>query len=239
MKKEIKFSTLINEKIEIIDDEEFIRKLKKCENQKEYMELELLRKDEIQKIIESIEIDRYTNNEFNYVRTINCINEKGKVEKTPIIYGQIFIIDYKRNILNIVDKKIYKNHFEKISGYSYSLKDVGIIDKEIKVILNYISEIYRNQKNNCKFLLYILANRKRILKSNTVNIQLENEIDNLLKLWNITEKYYSYEQYKICLKLYEEVYMDYLKNNSYINLSQYESIKKQMIEKRKEILKGD
>lgn len=239
MKKEIKFNALVNEKIEIIDDEKFIEKLEKYKNQKEYIELELLRKDEIQKIIENIEIDRYTNNEFNYVRTINSINENGKVEKTQIIYGQIFTIDYKRNILNIIDRKIYEEHFEKISKYSYSLRDVGIIDKEIKVILNYISEKYSNQENNCEFLLHILANRKRILKSNIVNIQLENEIDNLLKLWNITEKYYSYEQYKIYFKLYEEVYMDYLKNNSNINLSQYESIKKQMMEKRKEILKGN
>ena len=143
--------------------------------------------------------------------------------------------------MNIIDKKIYESHFERTNEYNYCLKNVGIEDKEIKVILNNISIIKQkcNQKNDCEFLLYILANRKRLLKQDMVDIQEENEIDNLFKLWNITEKYYSYEQYKIHLNLYEEIYMDYLKNNSNINLLQYENIRRQMKEKRKEILKGD
>ena len=113
----------------------------------------------------------------------------------------------------------------------------GIVDNKIKVILNYINRI--RQKNDCEFLLYILANRKDIIKEEEKNTKIEDEIDNLFKLWNITEKYYSYKQYKVYLNLYEELYMDYLKNNSDINLLKYENIKMQMKKIRKEILKGD
>ena len=71
------------------------------------------------------------------------------------------------------------------------------------------------------------------------NIKTEKEIDNLFKLWNITDKYHSYKQYKIYLSLYEELYIDALKKNLDINLSYYEKIKKQIREVKKEILKGN
>ena len=71
------------------------------------------------------------------------------------------------------------------------------------------------------------------------NIKAEKEIDSLFKLWNITDKYYSYKQYKIYLNLYEELYIDTLKKNLDINLSNYEKIKEQIRKVKKEILKGD
>ena len=73
----------------------------------------------------------------------------------------------------------------------------------------------------------------KLIKNHNYNIK------NFKKYWNITEKYYSYKQYKVYLNLYEELYMDYLKNNSDINLLKYENIKMQMKKIRKEILKGD
>ena len=71
------------------------------------------------------------------------------------------------------------------------------------------------------------------------NIKIEKEIDSLFKLWNITDKYYSYNRYKIYLNLYEELYIDNLKKNSDINLSNYEKIKEKIKKERKKILKGD
>ena len=62
---------------------------------------------------------------------------------------------------------------------------------------------------------------------------------NLLKLWNITDKYYTYKKYKIYLNLYEEVYIDYLKNNSNIDLFKFTKIMEQKKEIRKKILKGE
>ena len=174
---------------------------------------------------------------FDYLKSINVINENGQTENTNIIYGQIFTINYKKNILTIVDKKIYENHFEKTNEYNFYLNDVGIIEDETKIILNFINQI--KQKNDCNFLLYVLSNRKSMSGRQKNNIKAEKEIDSLFKLWNITDKYYSYKQYKIYLNLYEELYIDTLKKNLDINLSNYEKIKEQIRKVKKEILKGD
>lgn len=197
-----------------------------------------MRKNELQKVIQRERIEMYNESIFNYVKTINTINEKGKIEKLHITNGQIFTINYKKNILNIIDKKVYEGRFERTNEYNYFLKDVGIVDDEIKVILNNISKRKKksNQKNDCVFLLYVLANREKKLK---MKESQSKKIDNLFKLWNITEKYYPYKQYRIYLNLYEELYMDYLRDNVNINLAQYENIKTQMKEIKKEILKGD
>ena len=174
---------------------------------------------------------------FDYLKSINVINENGQTENTNIIYGQIFTINYKKNILTIVDKKIYENHFEKTNEYNFYLNDVGIIEDETKIILNFINQI--KQKNDCNFLLYVLSNRKSMSGRQKNNIKAEKEIDSLFKLWNLTDKYYSYKQYKIYLNLYEELYIDTLKKNLDINLSNYEKIKEQIRKVKKEILKGD
>ncbi len=237
MKNDIKINILNHEKVEIIDDEEFIQKLRNSKKLEEYVTLELMRTGELQEIIQNEKIYKYNENKFDYIKSMKAINEKGQIENYHIIHGQIFTINYEDNTLNIIDKKIYEGHFERINEYKYCLKNVGIVDNKIKVILNYINRI--RQKNDCEFLLYILANRKNIIKKEEKNTKIGDEIDNLFKLWNITEKYYSYKQYKIYLNLYEELYMDYLKNNSDINLLKYENIKMQMKKIRKEILEGD
>lgn len=234
MKDDNKIDILRYENIEIIDDRDFLERIKENERLKEYANLELMRKKELQEVIQREKIDMYNESVFDYVKTINAINEKGQIEKSNIINGQTFTINYQKNTLNIIDKKAYEGHFERVKEYNYFLKDVGILDAEIKVILNNISK--RNKKNNCDFLLYVLANREKKLK--TKKEQLE-KIDNLFKLWNITEKYYSYRQYKIYLNIYEELYIDYLRDNLNINVAQYESIKTQMKEIKKEILKGE
>ena len=234
MKDDNKIDILRYENIEIIDDRDFLERIKENERLKEYANLELMRKKELQEVIQREKIDMYNESVFDYVKTINAINEKGQIEKSNIINGQTFTINYQKNTLNIIDKKAYEGHFERVKEYNYFLKDMGILDAEIKVILNNISK--RNKKNNCDFLLYVLANREKKLK--TKKEQLE-KIDNLFKLWNITEKYYSYRQYKIYLNIYEELYIDYLRDNLNINVAQYESIKTQMKEIKKEILKGE
>lgn len=234
MKDDNKIDILRYENIEIIDDRDFLERIKENERLKEYANLELMRKKELQEVIQREKIDMYNESVFDYVKTINAINEKGQIEKSNIINGQTFTINYQKNTLNIIDKKAYEGHFERVKEYNYFLKDVGILDAEIKVILNNISK--RDKKNNCDFLLYVLANREKKLK--TKKEQLE-KIDNLFKLWNITEKYYSYRQYKIYLNIYEELYIDYLRDNLNINVAQYESIKTQMKEIKKEILKGE
>lgn len=238
MKDDNKIDILEYENIEIIDDKEFIEKIKKNERIKEYANLEFMRKNELQKVIQRERIEMYSESIFDYVKNINAINEEGKFEKLHIINGQIFTINYQKNTLSIIDKKIYEGHFERTNEYNYFLKDIGIADDEIKVILNNISKVKkkRNQKNDCNFLLYVLANREKQLE--TKESQSE-KIDNLFKLWNITEKYYTYKQYRIYLNLYEELYMDYLRDELNINLTQYENIKAQMKEIKKEILKGD
>lgn len=234
MKDDNKIDILRYENIEIIDDRDFLERIKENERLKEYANLELMRKKELQEVIQREKIDMYNESVFDYVKTINAINEKGQIEKSNIINGQTFTINYQKNTLNIIDKKAYEGHFERVKEYNYFFKDVGILDAEIKVILNNISK--RDKKNNCDFLLYVLANREKKLK--TKKEQLE-KIDNLFKLWNITEKYYSYRQYKIYLNIYEELYIDYLRDNLNINVAQYESIKTQMKEIKKEILKGE
>lgn len=234
MKDDNKIDILRYENIEIIDDRDFLERIKENERLKEYANLELMRKKELQEVIQREKIDMYNESVFDYVKTINAINEKGQIEKSNIINGQTFTINYQKNTLNIIDKKAYEGHFERVKEYNYFLKDVGILDAEIKVILNNISK--RDKKNNCDFLLYVLANREKKLK--TKKEQLE-KIDNLFKLWNITEKYYSYRQYKIYLNIYEELYINYLRDNLNINVAQYESIKTQMKEIKKEILKGE
>lgn len=238
MKNDNKIDILKYENIEIIDDKEFIEKIKKNKILKEYANLELMRKNELQKVIQRERIEMYSESIFDYVKNINAINEEGKFEKLHIINGQIFTINYQKNTLSIIDKKVYEGHFERTNEYNYFLKDVGIADDEIKVILNNISKVKKksNQKNDCNFLLYVLANREKQLE--TKGSQSE-KIDNLFKLWNITEKYYTYKQYRIYLNLYEELYMDYLRDDLNINLTQYENIKAQMKEIKKEILKGD
>ena len=191
----------------------------------------------MKKIMKNEKIEEYTESTFDYLKFINAINENGQTENINIIYGQIFTINYKKNILTIVDKKIYENHFEKTNEYNYYLNDVGIIEDETKIILNFINQI--KQKNDCEFLLYVLSNRKSMAGRQKNNIKTEKEIDNLFKLWNITDKYYSYKQYKIYLSLYEELYIDILKKNLDINLSYYEKIKEQIRKVKKEILRGD
>lgn len=224
-------------KIEIIDDKKFIQKLRNSKKLTEYIELNVKKNYEIKKIMKNEKMEKYAENTFDYLKFINAINENGQTEDTNIIYGQIFTINYKKNILTIVDKKIYENHFEKVNEYNYSLNDVGVIEDETKIILNFINQI--KQKNDCKFLLYVLSNRKLSVEQQKNNIKTEKEIDNLFKLWNITDKYYSYKQYKIYLNLYEELYIDALKKNLDINLSYYGKIKEQIREVKKEILKGE
>ena len=103
--------------IEIIDDKKFIQKLRNSKKLTEYIELNIKKNDEMQKIIKNEKIEEYTENKFDYLKSINAINENGQIENTSIIYGQIFTINYKKNILNILDKKIYENHFEKTNEY--------------------------------------------------------------------------------------------------------------------------
>ena len=224
-------------KIEIIEDKKFIQKLENCKKMSEYIELNVKKNDEMKKIMKNEKMEEYAESTFDYLKSINVINENGQTENTNIIYGQIFTINYKKNILTIVDKKIYENHFEKTNEYNYYLNDVGIIEDETKIILNFINQI--KQKNDCNFLLYVLSNRKSMSGRQKNNIKAEKEIDSLFKLWNITDKYYSYKQYKIYLNLYEELYIDTLKKNLDINLSNYEKIKEQIRKVKKEILKGD
>ena len=224
-------------KIEIIEDKKFIQKLENCKKMSEYIELNVKKNDEMKKIMKNERMEEYAESTFDYLKSINVINENGQTENTNIIYGQIFTINYKKNILTIVDKKIYENHFEKTNEYNYYLNDVGIIEDETKIILNFINQI--KQKNDCNFLLYVLSNRKSMSGRQKNNIKAEKEIDSLFKLWNITDKYYSYKQYKIYLNLYEELYIDTLKKNLDINLSNYEKIKEQIRKVKKEILKGD
>lgn len=224
-------------KIEIIDDKKFIQKLRNSKKLTEYIELNVKKNYEIKKIMKNEKMEKYAENTFDYLKFINAINENGQTENTNIIYGQIFTINYKKNILTIVDKKIYENHFEKVNEYNYPLNDVGVIEDETKIILNFINQI--KQKNDCKFLLYVLSNRKLSVEQQKNNIKTEKEIDNLFKLWNITDKYYSYKQYKIYLNLYKELYIDALKKNLDINLSYYGKIKEQIREVKKEILKGE
>ena len=223
--------------IEIIDDKMFIKKLINSKKLTEYIELNVKKNDEMKKVMKNEKIEEYTESTFDYLKFINAINGSGKFENTNIIYGQIFTINYKKNILTIVDKKIYENHFEKTNEYNYYLNDVGVIEDETKIILNFINQI--KQKNDCEFLLYVLSNRKSMVDRQKNNIKTEKEIDNLFKLWNITDKYYSYKQYRIYLSLYEELYIDALKKNLDINLSYYEKIKEQIRKVKKEILKGD
>ena len=224
-------------KIEIIEDKKFIQKLENCKKMSEYIELNVKKNDEMKKIMKNEKMEEYAESTFDYLKSINVINENGQTENTNIIYGQIFTINYKKNILTIVDKKIYENHFEKTNEYNVYLNDVGIIEDETKIILNFINQI--KQKNDCNFLLYVLSNRKSMSGRQKNNIKAEKEIDSLFKLWNITDKYYSYKQYKIYLNLYEELYIDTLKKNLDINLSNYEKIKEQIRKVKKEILKGD
>lgn len=224
-------------KIEIIEDKKFIQKLENCKKMSEYIELNVKKNDEMKKIMKNERMEEYAESTFDYLKSINVINENGQTENTNIIYGQIFTINYKKNILTIVDKKIYENHFEKTNEYNFYLNDVGIIEDETKIILNFINQI--KQKNDCNFLLYVLSNRKSMSGRQKNNIKAEKEIDSLFKLWNITDKYYSYKQYKIYLNLYEELYIDTLKKNLDINLSNYEKIKEQIRKVKKEILKGD
>ncbi len=224
-------------KIEIIEDKKFIQKLENCKKLSEYIELNVKKNDEMKKIMKNEKMEEYAESTFDYLKFINVINENGQTDNTNIIYGQIFTINYKKNILTIVDKKIYENHFEKTNEYNYYLNDVGIIEDETKIILNFINQI--KQKNDCNFLLYVLSNRKSMAGRQKNNIKAEKEIDSLFKLWNLTDKYYSYKQYKIYLNLYEELYIDTLKKNLDINLSNYEKIKEQIRKVKKEILKGD
>ena len=223
-------------KIEIIEDKKFIQKLENCKKLSEYIELNVKKNDEMKKIMKNEKMEEYAESTFDYLKFINVINENGQTDNTNIIYGQIFTINYKKNILTIVDKKIYANHFEKTNEYNYYLNDVGIIEDETKIILNFINQI--KQKNDCNFLLYVLSNRKSMAGRQKNNIKAEKEIDSLFKLWNLTDKYYSYKQYKIYLNLYEELYIDTLKKNLDINLSNYEKIKEQIRKVKKEILKG-
>ena len=224
-------------KIEIIEDKKFIQKLENCKKMSEYIELNVKKNDEMKKIMKNEKMEEYAESTFDYLKSINVINENGQTENTNIIYGQIFTINYKKNILTIVDKKIYENHFEKTNEYNFYLNDVGIIEDETKIILNFINQI--KQKNDCNFLLYVLSNRKSMAGRQKNNIKAEKEIDSLFKLWNSTDKYYSNKQYKIYLNLYEELYIDTLKKNLDINLSNYEKIKEQIRKVKKEILKGD
>lgn len=238
MKNDNEIEIFKYKEVELVDNKGFIMKIKNSKKLNDYIELEKMRNIELHKIMKNENVYQYNESKFDYSKNIKSINENGKVENLTIMYGQIFIINYKKNTLNIIDRKIYEGHFDVMNKYNYCLNDIGIINKEIKVILNNISEIKKSnkQKNDCEFLCYILANRKSIFKQK--DMQKENEIDNLLKLWNITEKYYPYKQYKIYLNLYKEVYLDHLKKFSNISLKQYENITEQMKKIKEEILKG-
>ena len=105
--------------IEIIDDKKFIKKLINSKKLTEYIELNVKKSDEMKKIMKNEKKEEYTESTFDYLKFINAINESGQIENTNIIYGQIFTINYKKNILTIVDKKIYENHFGKTNEYNY------------------------------------------------------------------------------------------------------------------------
>ena len=59
MKNDNKIDILEYENIEIIDDKDFIEKIKKNKRLKEYANLELMRKNELQKVIQRESIEMY------------------------------------------------------------------------------------------------------------------------------------------------------------------------------------
>lgn len=109
MKNDIKINILNHGKVEIIDDEEFIQKLRNSKKLEEYVTLELMRADELQEIIQNEKIYKYNENKFDYIKSMKAINEKGQIENYHIIHGQIFTINYEDNTLNIIDKKYMRD----------------------------------------------------------------------------------------------------------------------------------
>ena len=237
MKNDENISIYKYKNVEIVDSNKFIDKLKKSKKFKEYIDLERERKDELKKLVENEQLSKLDENKFDYVKSINVINENGEIKNESIIYGQIFFINYKSNTLRIVDKKIYQGHFKIEREYKYDLEDTVFLENIEKAILNTINKI--SKKNNCDFLLYILANNYICLEGSDWRKTTAKDMRNLLKLWNITDKYYTYKKYKIYLNLYEEVYIDYLKNNSNIDLFKFTKIMEQKKEIKKKILKGE
>ena len=107
MKNDENISIYKYKNVEIVDSNKFIDKLKKSKKFKEYIDLERERKDELKKLVENEQLSKLDENKFDYVKSINVINENGEIKNESIIYGQIFFINYKSNTLRIVDKKIY------------------------------------------------------------------------------------------------------------------------------------
>ena len=74
MKNDIKINILNHGKVEIIDDEEFIQKLRNSKKLEEYVTLELMRADELQEIIQNEKIYKYNENKFDYINNKHLYN---------------------------------------------------------------------------------------------------------------------------------------------------------------------
>ena len=79
MKNDIKINILNHEKVEIIDDEEFIQKLRNSKKLEEYVTLELMRTGELQEIIQNEKIYKYNENKFDYIKSMKAIDRKSVV----------------------------------------------------------------------------------------------------------------------------------------------------------------
>ena len=76
MKNDIKINILNHGKVEIIDDEEFIQKLRNSKKLEEYVTLELMRADELQEIIQNEKIYKYNENKFDFLNNKLLQKEK-------------------------------------------------------------------------------------------------------------------------------------------------------------------
>lgn len=221
-----------NKKIELIEDVSFIETLCKSEYKEQYMELELQRKEFIQSKMKCENVYKFESDKFYNINKINIINEKGIKENKYIVYGQIFNVDYEEDKISIIDEKYMEGSFKKTINYEYTLKEVGIITDELKVLLKTSGLSKKVERKD--FLFYILANRDNILLEETKELKGTNEIKNLFTLWNINEKKYPFKKYKVLYRIYEDIYMDLLNDD----ISIYKDIDKQMKEIKKEVMKG-
>ena len=84
MKNDIKINILNHGKVEIIDDEEFIQKLRNSKKLEEYVTLELMRADELQEIIQNEKIYKYNENKFDYLKlVIDDLRARGYADFLP------------------------------------------------------------------------------------------------------------------------------------------------------------
>ena len=87
MKNDENISIYKYKNVEIVDSNKFIDKLKKSKKFKEYIDLERERKDELKKLVENEQLSKLDENKFDYVKSINVINENGEIKNESIIYG--------------------------------------------------------------------------------------------------------------------------------------------------------